>query len=203
MQNSLSDTRQNCLCRTGRYVISRKRHHNSFEFVDVYSSTLLHCLHPYTGSILHRSSENHQHQHQSQHQCRQRSSQLLPRPLPSTDHPTRAHIQCHDPAPIFHFPPPPQVTTTTPPPPATQPARAQQTPVRRQSPASIPLPPSPPPMDICPPSPPHPTLAHLMPQSDVPNLADTYMQTSPSSPKAKYLWEAFNRAKEYASEARD
>ena len=58
-------------------------------------------------------------------------------------------------------------------------------------------------MDIYPPSPPHPTLAHLMPQSDVPNLADTYMQTSPSSPKAKYLWEAFNRAKEYASEARD
>ena len=42
-----------------------------------------------------------------------------------------------------------------------------------------------------------------MPQSDVPNLADTYMQTLPSSPKAKYLWEAFNRAKEYASEARD
>ena len=29
------------------------------------------------------------------------------------------------------------------------------------------------------------------------------MQTSPSSPKAKYLWEAFNRAKEYASKARD
>ena len=29
------------------------------------------------------------------------------------------------------------------------------------------------------------------------------MQTLPSSPKAKYLWEAFNRAKEYASEARD
>ena len=29
------------------------------------------------------------------------------------------------------------------------------------------------------------------------------MQTSPSSPKAKYLWEAFNHAKEYASEARD
>ena len=42
-----------------------------------------------------------------------------------------------------------------------------------------------------------------MPQSDVPSLADAYMQTSPSSPKAKYLWEAFNRAKEYASEARD
>ena len=42
-----------------------------------------------------------------------------------------------------------------------------------------------------------------MPQLDVPNLADTYMQTSLSSPKAKYLWEAFNRAKEYASEARD
>ena len=42
-----------------------------------------------------------------------------------------------------------------------------------------------------------------MPQSNVPNLADAYMQTSPSSPKAKYLWEAFNRAKEYASEARD
>ena len=58
-------------------------------------------------------------------------------------------------------------------------------------------------MDICPPSPPHPTLAHLMPQSDIPSLADTYMQTSPSSPKAKYLWEAFNHAKEYASEARD
>ena len=50
---------------------------------------------------------------------------------------------------------------------------------------------------------PRPTLAHFMPQSDVPNLADAYMQTSPSSPKAKYLWEAFNRAKEYASEARD
>ena len=29
------------------------------------------------------------------------------------------------------------------------------------------------------------------------------MQTAPSSPKAKYLWEAFNRAKEYTSEARD
>ena len=42
-----------------------------------------------------------------------------------------------------------------------------------------------------------------MPQSDVPSLADAYMQTSPSSPKAKYLWEAFNHAKEYASEARD
>ena len=42
-----------------------------------------------------------------------------------------------------------------------------------------------------------------MPQSDVPNLADTYMQTSPSFPKAKYLWEAFNHAKEYTSEARD
>ena len=42
-----------------------------------------------------------------------------------------------------------------------------------------------------------------MPQTDVPNLADAYMQTLPSSPKAKYLWEAFNRAREYASEARD
>ena len=42
-----------------------------------------------------------------------------------------------------------------------------------------------------------------MPQLDVPSLADAYMQTSPSSPKAKYLWEAFNCAKEYASEARD
>ena len=42
-----------------------------------------------------------------------------------------------------------------------------------------------------------------MPQLDVPNLADAYMQISLSSPKAKYLWEAFNRAKEYASEARD
>ena len=113
------------------------------------------------------------------------------------------HMHCYDPAPIFHFPPPPQVTTTTPPPTVTQPARAQQAPVRLQSPANIPLPPSPPPMDICPPSPPYPTLAHLMPQSDVPNLADAYMQTSPSSPKAKYLWEAFKRAKEYASEARD
>ena len=81
-------------------------------------------------------------------------------------------LECHDPAPIFHFPPPPQTTTTTPPPPVTQPARAQQAPVRRQSPANIPLPPSPPPMDICPPSPPRPTLAHLMPQSDVPSLAD-------------------------------
>ena len=29
------------------------------------------------------------------------------------------------------------------------------------------------------------------------------MHTAPSSPKAKYLWEAFNHAKEYASEARD
>ena len=29
------------------------------------------------------------------------------------------------------------------------------------------------------------------------------MQTLPSSPKAKYLWEAFNHAKEYASKARD
>ena len=29
------------------------------------------------------------------------------------------------------------------------------------------------------------------------------MQTLPSYPKAKYLWEAFNYAKEYASEARD
>ena len=110
---------------------------------------------------------------------------------------------CHDPVPIFHFPPPPQVFPTTPSPPVTQPARAQQAPVRRQSPASIPLLPSPPPMDICPPSPPRPTLTHLMPQSDVPNLADAYMYTAPSSPKAKYLWEAFNRAKEYASEARD
>ena len=42
-----------------------------------------------------------------------------------------------------------------------------------------------------------------MPQSDVPSLVDAYMHTAPSSPKAKYLWEAFNRAKEYASEARD
>ena len=42
-----------------------------------------------------------------------------------------------------------------------------------------------------------------MPQSDISNLADTYMHTAPSSPKAKYLWEAFNWAKEYASEARD
>ena len=75
----------------------------------------------------------------------------------------RAGTLCHDPAPIFHFSPPPQVTTITPSPPATQPARAQQAPVRRQSPASIPLPPSPPPMDICPPSPPRPTLAHFMP----------------------------------------
>ena len=29
------------------------------------------------------------------------------------------------------------------------------------------------------------------------------MHIAPSSPKAKYLWEAFNHAKEYASEARD
>ena len=42
-----------------------------------------------------------------------------------------------------------------------------------------------------------------MPQSDVPSLADAYMHTAPSSPKAKFLWEAFNCAKEYASEARD
>ena len=88
-------------------------------------------------------------------------------------------------------------------PPVTQPARAQQTPVRCQSLANIPFPPSPPPMDICPPSPLRPTLAHIMPQSDVPSLADAYMHTAPNSPKAKYLWEAFNRAKEYASEARD
>ena len=58
-------------------------------------------------------------------------------------------------------------------------------------------------MNICPPSPPHPTLAYIMPQSDVPNLADTYMHIAPSSSKAKYLWEACNHAKEYASEARD
>ena len=42
-----------------------------------------------------------------------------------------------------------------------------------------------------------------MPRSDVPSLADTYMHTALSPPKAKYLWEAFNRAKEYTSEARD
>ena len=42
-----------------------------------------------------------------------------------------------------------------------------------------------------------------MPQSDVLSLADAYMHIAPSSPKAKYLWEAFNHAKEYASEARD
>ena len=87
----------------------------------------------------------------------------------------KSHWQCHDPAPIFHFPPPPQVLPTMPSPPVTQPAHAQQAPVQRQSPASIPLPPSPPPIDICPPSLPHPTLAHLMPQLDVPNLADAYM----------------------------
>ena len=92
---------------------------------------------------------------------------------------------CHDPAPIFHFPPPSRVIPTMPTPPVTQPAHAQQAPVQRQSPASIPLPPSPPPIEICPPSPPRPTLTHLMPQSDVPNLADAYMQTLPSSPKAK------------------
>ena len=113
------------------------------------------------------------------------------------------HLQYHDLAPIFYFLPPPQVIPTTPSPPVTQPARAQQAPVRCQSPASIPLPPSPPPMDICPPSPPRPTLAHIMPQSDIPSLVDTYKHTAPSSPKAKYLWEAFNHAKEYASEARD
>ena len=113
------------------------------------------------------------------------------------------NLAYHDPAPIFHFPPPPQVISTMPSPPVTQPAHAQQAPVRHQSPASIPLPPSPPPMDICLPSPPCPTLTHLMPQSDVSNLADTYMQTLPSSPKAKYLWEAFNHTKEYTSEARD
>ena len=76
-------------------------------------------------------------------------------------------MQCHDPAPIFHFPPPPQVIPTIPS--VTQPVCALQAPVQCQSPASIPLPPSPPPMDICPPSLPCPTLAHLMPQSDVPN----------------------------------
>ena len=75
----------------------------------------------------------------------------------------RSDMRCHDPTPIFHFPPPPQVFPTTPSPPVTQPARAQQTPVQRQSPASIPLLPSPPPMDICPPSPPCPTLAHVIP----------------------------------------
>ena len=111
--------------------------------------------------------------------------------------------QCYDPAPIFHFPPPPQVIPTTPSPPVTQPAHAQQAPVRCQSPASILLPPSPLPMDRCPPSPPSPTLTHIMPQSDLPNLVDAYMHTTPSSPKAKYLWKAFNHAKEYASEARD
>ena len=42
-----------------------------------------------------------------------------------------------------------------------------------------------------------------MPQSDIPSLADTYIHTAPSSPKAKYLWEAFNHAKEYVSKARD
>ena len=88
-------------------------------------------------------------------------------------------------------------------PPVTQPACAQQAPVRRQSPANIPLLPSPLPMDICPPSPPCSTLTHIMPQSDVPSLVDAYMHTAPSSPKAKYLWEAFNHAKEYTSEARD
>ena len=119
----------------------------------------------------------------------------------STSHKGVTGHWCHDPAPIFHFPP--QVLPTTPSLPVTQPAHAQQAPVQHQSPASIPLPPSPPPMDICPPSPPRPTLAHIMPQSDIPNLADAYMHIAPSSPKAKYLWEAFNRAKEYASEARD
>ena len=109
---------------------------------------------------------------------------------------------CYDPAPIFHFPPL-QVIPTTPFPPVTQPAYAQQASVQCQSPARNPLLPSPPPMEICPPSPPHPTLAHIMPQSDIPSLADAYMHTAPSSPKAKYLWEAFNRAKEYASDARD
>ena len=58
-------------------------------------------------------------------------------------------------------------------------------------------------MDVDSPSPPYPTLTYLMPQSDVPNLPDTCMQTSPSFPKAKYLWEAFNCAKKYASEAQD
>ena len=110
---------------------------------------------------------------------------------------------CYNLAPIFHFPPPSQVITTMPSPPVTQPAHAPQAPVQHQSPASIPLPPSPLPIDICPPSPPHPTLTHLMPQTDVPNLTDAYMQTLPGSPTAKYLWEAFNPAKEYASEARD
>ena len=88
-------------------------------------------------------------------------------------------------------------------PPVTQPACAQQAPVQHQSSASIPLLPSPLPMDICPPSPPHPTLTHIMPQLDVSNLADTYIHIAPTFPKAKYLWEAFNHAKEYASEARD
>ena len=88
-------------------------------------------------------------------------------------------------------------------PPVTQPACAQQAPVRYQSPASIPLLPSPLPMEICPPSSPRPTLTHIMPQSDVPNLMDAYMHTAPSSPKAEYLWEAFNHAKEYTSKARD
>ena len=35
-----------------------------------------------------------------------------------------------------------------------------------------------------------------MPQSDIPHLADAYMHTAPSSPKAKYLWEAFHHAQE-------
>ena len=35
-----------------------------------------------------------------------------------------------------------------------------------------------------------------MPQLDIPSLVDAYMQRAPSSPKAKYLWEAFHRAQE-------
>ena len=74
-----------------------------------------------------------------------------------------AYTPCHDPALIFHFPPPPKVIIIMPSPPATQLAHAPQAPVQHQSPASIPLPLSLLPMDIDLPSPPCPTLAHLMP----------------------------------------
>ena len=51
-----------------------------------------------------------------------------PREEDTLDWMTKKELECHDPAPIFHFPPP-QVFPTTPSALVTQPARAQQTPV--------------------------------------------------------------------------
>ena len=103
--------------------------------------------------------------------------------------------------PYICYLPSPTFCTFADAPPVTQPACAQLTPVQCQSPASIPLPPLPPPMDINLPSPPCPTLAQPMPQSDIPHLADTYMQMSPSFPKSKYFWEAFHCAQEAQDQA--